>query len=328
MVYPVIMAGGIGKRFWPMSTPKKPKQFLTLLDRRKTMLELTIDRFSKIFGRRHIWMVSSHRFLPYLYKTASSIERSHWLLEPQMRNTAPGMGWAAITLLHRDPNAIMLISPSDHWITGEKEFQADLKAAIQFVERKPEALVTFGMKPVSAETGYGYIERAQKISKHIFVVKRFIEKPHLSLAKKLISKKSYLWNTGLFIWRADTILNEIKKHLPSLYQGLQGINSKNLKKRYKSFPNISIDYSILEKSRSVYVLESSFQWSDVGNWKSLSHLRPSRTKRWISIDSKNCFVDAENKEVTTVGVSDLIVVDHPNGLLICHQDASERVKER
>ena len=329
MVYPVIMAGGIGTRFWPCSTPEKPKQFLNLLHPTQSMLEQTAARFSKIFGRDHIWIVSGQRFFSLLKGQALGVKKEHLLLEPMMRNTAPCIGWVAWLLFQKDPEALMAVVPSDHWIKGENALKADLKKAIRFVKKYPRALMTFGVRPEYPETGYGYIERRGEGKGRIFPVKRFVEKPVLSKAKRMIRSSHFLWNTGMFVWSARAILAEIKTHLPLLYKGLTQLNSKNIKSVYRDFPNISVDYGILEKSKNVYVMHSSFQWSDLGNWRTLflKTNRSSKVKKWISINTKNCFVRPQDKQIATIGVSDLIIVDHPNGLLICHQKDSQQVRE-
>lgn len=328
MIYPVMMAGGVGARFWPLSTPKKPKQFLALLDPHQSMLQLTVNRFSKIFKKENIWIVSHLDFLPLLHRSVSGVKRSQWLLEPLMKNTAPCVGWAAMALLKKDPNAIMVVSPADHWITSAQAFRQDVKQGIRFVKENPQALVTFGIKPHAPETGFGYMEISDKVSGDVWSVGRFVEKPNLVKARRMIRRSTWLWNTGLFIWRADAILQEIRRSLPALYEGLLKIDdTKDLLSIYKRFPAISVDHGILEKSRNVYVIKASFGWTDLGSWKSLIEFKKSRAKRWISLDSKNCFIDARDKKVAVIGVSDLIVIDHPNGLLICHRDHSQRVRE-
>ena len=327
MVYPVIMAGGAGQRFWPMSTPQMPKQFLALLDSKKSMMRLTIDRLLKIAKREDIWIVSHQGFLPLLRKNAAGTKRAHWLLEPMMRNTAPCIGWAALRLYRKDPAAVMVVVPADQWIKQDRAFGRDIISAVEFVKKHPKSLVTFGIRPDYPETGYGYMEAPGASSQKICPVKRFVEKPNLETATRLVKQRNYYWNSGMFVWRADAILNEIKIHLPALYAGLERMNRGNLSQVYKRFPKVSIDTGVMERSRHVFVLKASFDWTDLGSWKSVFLHRKKRSKKWVSLDSKNCFVDARHRPVATIGVSDLIIVDHPNGLLVCHREDAQRVKD-
>ena len=321
MIYPVILAGGEGSRFWPLSTPELPKQFLTLIDDRRTMIGLTIDRFRK-FGYKSIWIVSHQKYKSLLHKHAFQVQSSHWLLEPMMRNTAPSIAWAAATLFRKDKDAIMISSHSDHWIENEKRFHEDISRAVTFVKKNKKALVTFGIKPTAPETGYGYIE--SKIDGKISPVKRFVEKPNIKRAKQMLRSSSFFWNSGIFVWRAETILQEIKRYLPSVYESFCGTSS--IDKIYKNLSAISIDHGIMEKSKNVHVIKASFRWSDVGTWKSLREIKKKKSN-WISVHANNCYVDAEGKPAALVGVSNLMVIDRPEGLLICHEDHVQSVKE-
>jgi len=327
MVYPVIMAGGIGSRFWPASTPELPKQFLPLIDEKKSMMQMTVDRFASGFKKENIWIVSHEKYKKLLKKHAKGVLSKHLLLEPMMRNTAPCIGWGAKTLLARDPNAIMIIATADHWIAPTSAFIRDVKKAVSFVKKNPTALVTFGIKPDYPETGYGYIEHGKTAGKAFYQVKQFIEKPNINAAKRMVRKKRYLWNSGMFVWRADTILKEIERHLPEHYKQIQLLTRSNLKRNYRKFAPISIDYGVMEKSKNVYVVRASFEWSDVGSWESVGRFKKNISKNWTSLDSKNCFVDGNGRRIATIGVQDLIIIDKPDGLLICHKDHAQRVRE-
>jgi len=288
---------------------------------------MTVDRFATGFKKDNIWILSHEKYRTLLRKHAKGVPSKHLLLEPMMRNTAPCIGWGAKTLLARDPNAIMIIATADHWIAPASVFIRDVKKAISFVKRQPSALVTFGIKPDYPETGYGYIEHGKTVGNALYKVKQFIEKPNLKNAKRMVQKKRYLWNSGMFVWRADTILAEIERHLPEHYEQLMGLTRSNLKRQYRKFAPISIDYGVMEKSKNVYVLRSSFEWSDVGSWESVGRFRKQSFKHWTSLDSKNCFVDGNDRRIATIGVQDLIIIDKPDGLLICHKDHAQRVKE-
>ncbi|MBI3017018.1 MAG: mannose-1-phosphate guanylyltransferase [Deltaproteobacteria bacterium] len=328
MIYPVLMAGGVGTRFWPLSTPHRPKQFLPLIHPKKSMFQLTLENLLSWdrVNKQNIWVVTHQNFKSLVQKQAPYLNSSHCLLEPMMRNTAPCIGWAAKNIFEKDSEAIMVVLPSDNWIDNKKKLIQDLKSAVHFVEQNPLALVTFGTSPTYSATGYGYIEMGRREGT-LFRVKKFTEKPHLRRAEQMLKTKRYLWNGGMFVWKAKTILQELKKHEPSIFEGLQKLNAKNLNSVYKKFPAISIDYAVMERSKNVYVQKASFQWTDIGSWEGLSSLRDSRAEHWIQLDSKNCFVDVPHKTVATVGVSDLIVVDTPHGLLICHKKETQRVKE-
>ena len=329
MIYPVLMAGGVGTRFWPLSTPERPKQFLPLIHSKKSMFQLTLENllyWDKI-RKNNIWVVTHQNFKSWVQKQAPYLKASQCLLEPMMRNTAPCIGWAAKKILEKDPEAIMIVLPADNWMSDKKKLIQDLKAAVRFVKQNPLALVTFGTIPTYPATGYGYIELGEPRGKNIYHVKKFTEKPNLKRTHQMLKTKKHLWNGGLFVWKAKTILQELKHHEPSIFEGLQSLTSKNLVSMYKKFPAISIDYAVMEKSKNVTVQKASFQWMDVGSWEGLSSLRSSRAQKWIQLNSKNCFVDVPHKTVATVGVSDLIVVDSPHGLLICHRKDTQRVKE-
>lgn len=325
-IYPVIIAGGSGTRFWPWSTQYIPKQFLPLIHSKKSMIQMTVERLKPLAKKKDIWIISHKRFHSLLKK---QIHGSSFLLEPESRNTAAAIGWAAVSLIQKDPEAIMIVVPSDHWICDSKKnvFINNLKEAALFIEKNPSHLLTFGIKPSYPETGYGYIQAAEKANKNIYFVKKFIEKPYFPQAKKMAASSKFFWNSGIFVWKAQTILDEIKKYLPSLYNGLKKINRKDLHTIYKTLPNISIDYAVMEKSQNVDMLKASFEWSDVGSWESLSFKRKNRVKKWISLDSANCFIDVPQKIVATVGVKNLIIVDTSKGLLVCHRKDAQRVKE-
>ncbi len=328
-MYPVLMAGGVGTRFWPLSTPKHPKQFLPLVHVKKSMFQLTLENllsWDKI-TKQNIWVVTNQNFKTLVQRQAPYLNRAQCLLEPMMRNTAPCIGWAAQNIFEKDSEATMVVVPADNWISDRKKFIRDLKSAVRFVEQNPSALVTFGTVPAYPATGYGYIEIGEREKAELFRVKQFTEKPNLKRAQQMLKTKRYLWNGGMFVWKAKTILQELKKYEPSIFEGLQNLTSKNLNSVYKKMPAISIDYAVMERSKNVTVQKASFQWTDIGSWEGLSSLRKSRAQHWIQLNSKNCFVDVPHKTVATVGVSDLIVVDSPHGLLICHKKDTQRVKE-
>lgn len=323
-VYPLILAGGEGRRFWPLSTAKKPKQFLNLCHPKKSMLLLTYERLISTVPKENIWIISHKDFWPLIKKTIPSLKRHRCLLEPAAKNTAAAIAWGATEIASVDPEATLMIMPADHWVKPNSFFRRDLKRAAHFVDRHPSALVTFGIKPTYAETGYGYL----KLGKGGRVT-QFVEKPDLSHAKKMIRKKNCFWNSGIFVWKARTILSEIEKYLPGLSKAFQDPNL-NISSIYKKLSPVSIDKGVLEKSLAVYAIKASFQWNDLGSWQSVSlkrGKRENRLRQWISIDSHNCFIEARNKRVATIGVRDLIIVENGEDLLVCHRRDAQRVKE-
>ncbi|MEK7791039.1 MAG: mannose-1-phosphate guanylyltransferase, partial [Deltaproteobacteria bacterium] len=310
MVYPLIIAGGEGRRFWPLSTPKKPKQFLNLCHPKKSMLSLTFDRLASVFPAENIWMVTHESFWPLVRKQIPSLSRQRCLLEPSMKNTAAAIVWGAARILKQDKEATMVVLPADHWIKPDSFFRKDLKTAIRFVDQFPEALVTIGIKPTYAETGYGYLKLGAKkhVKGDLYRVLKFVEKPDLTKAKKMIQDGDCFWNSGIFVWKAKTILNEIENHLPKHFLALNKADDKEIppiKKTYKKLSPVSIDQGVMEKASTVYALKASFEWSDLGSWESLSSYRKNSVKQWIPVDSKNCFIDTKNRRVATIGISDL-----------------------
>lgn len=326
-IYPLILAGGEGRRFWPLSAAKKPKQFLNLCHPKKSMLLLTYERLSSLFPKENIWIISHKDFWPLIQKTIPAFPRNRCLLEPAAKNTAAAIAWGAVAIAGVDPEATLIVAPADHWVKPNSFFGRDLRKAVQFVHRHPSALVTFGIQPTCAETGYGYLKLDKRGGDPRRVV-QFVEKPDLSRAKKMIRKKNYFWNSGIFVWKAKTILSEIEKYLPALSRRFTQHNSyRNISSIYKKLSPISIDQGVLEKSLAVCAMPASFEWNDLGSWQSVSLKRENRLKQWISIDSHNCFIDANNKRVATIGVRDLIIVENGEDLLICHRRDAQRVKE-
>jgi mannose-1-phosphate guanylyltransferase len=313
-----------------LGTPKKPKQFLNLCHLKKSMLSLTFDRLAEVFPAENIWMVTHESFWPLVRKQIPSLSRRRCLLEPSMKNTAAAIAWGAARILKEDPRATMVVQPADHWIKpGVKTtslFRKDLKTAIRFVDQCPETLVTIGIKPTYAETGYGYLKLGERKG-DLFRVLKFVEKPDLTNAKKMIQREDCFWNSGIFVWKAKAILNEIEKHLPEHFAALNETDDKEIPSAYKKLPPVSIDHGVMEKAATVYALKASFQWSDLGSWESISNYRKNRVKQWIPIDSKNCFIDAKKRRIATIGVSDLIIVENGENLLICHRKSAQRVKE-
>lgn len=338
------MAGGIGSRFWPLSTDSKPKQFLDILGIGKTLLQQTFERFKTVCPVENIYIVTSTRYKDLVLDQLSGINQNQVLLEPSRRNTAPCIAYANYKILKINPDANIVVAPSDHLILKEKKFVKTIKEALNFVE-KNNVLLTLGMKPTRPETGYGYIQIDKNGNKtsNINKVKTFTEKPDIKLAKVFFESGDFYWNSGIFIWSLKTIMDAFETHLPeinSLFsQGIDLYNTKDEKEfisqTYSECRNISIDYGIMEKSKNVYVFCSEFGWSDLGTWGSLyehskkdKKLNAIKGQKVFAYDSQNCIVNVpDNKLVVMQGLDNYIVVESDNTLLICKKEDEQQIRQ-
>lgn len=343
MISAVIMAGGKGERFWPKSRQKMPKQLISLTDDCKTMIQLSVERVSKLISEENIYIATGIDYASIISHQLPNIPSANILVEPMGRNTAPCIGLAAIHILRKDPNGVMVVLPSDHLIMNDKEFLNTLKSAVS-VAKNENNLVTIGITPTYAETGYGYIKTGEKIKniskQEILEVERFVEKPDKSTAEAYVSSGNYLWNSGMFIWKASTILKNIEMHLPDLYQGLMKIKDnidkddieEILYEEYQNFDSISIDYGIMEKANSVYTIPGNFGWDDVGSWNALERIFDSDNYgnilkgNVISVDTKGCIIESEDKLIATIGVEDLVIVETKDATLVCPKSKCQDIK--
>jgi mannose-1-phosphate guanylyltransferase len=341
----IIMAGGKGTRFWPLSRNKRPKQLLPLVDK-KSLLENTIDRIKGLFSNIDIHVVTGRDIAPFIKKTLSSYKKVNIIEEPMGRNTAPCIGYMAFKLSHyKGPDNVMVIMPADHLINNKKRFIELLKLGISTAS-KENKLVTIGIKPRSPHTGYGYIEKSSRLKGtqyKIFSVKKFHEKPKLENAKKYYSSDRYLWNSGIFIVKAGIIKQSIKDHMPELYYGLNEISksfgkkdeSSKFRQKFATLPAESIDYGVIEKLDQILTIESDIDWNDIGSWNSFSEIFKtastgySNTNSLISMNSNNTILHISDKKklVVTLGIQDLIVVDTPDVLFISNKDDDQKVKD-
>jgi len=342
-MYAVIMAGGVGKRFWPRSRKEKPKQFLSILDS-KTMIQETVSRLYPVIPKNKIYYLLNPQQKPQLVKQIPKIKNENIILEPFGKNTAPCIGLAAIHLKHFDPDAVMVVLPSDHIIKDKKTFQKALKIGKE-IAQDSNGLVTIGITPDRPSTGYGYIQHAEKVSKingiSVFKVKTFAEKPNKETALLFLESGDFVWNSGMFIWKASTILQEIKNHIPELYIGLEKlanyigkkIYQQQLEKFYKQIRSISIDYGVMEKAENVFVIKCDFGWNDIGSWDEVYKLSTKDKKgnaiigKGIAFESKNCFIHSDDELVAVVDMENIVVVKAENAILICPRDKTQRVKE-
>lgn len=339
--YAVIMAGGRGTRFWPLSRAHKPKQLLTILGG-KSLIQETIDRISPLFKRENTIVVTVADHFKAIRQELDRLPKMSFLLEPQGNNTAPCIGLAAIELMARDPNAIMTVLPADHWISDRNSFRRTIKAAMRLAQMH-DALITIGIRPRYPETGYGYILKGRKLpgprGMSVYQVKGFKEKPSRKKAAQWIHRGA-LWNSGIFVWKVSTILTSLRRFTPAIFHHLQRIQEGSrglrlgsshprlralLKREYQKMPNLSIDYAVLEKAGAkgkVLTLEADFEWSDVGNWASLhqllSHDREGNAVigKWFGKDSRDCLVYAPERLVVLLGMRGTVVVDTPDALLV------------
>jgi len=338
--YGVIMAGGGGTRFWPLSRQKTPKQLLNLSGN-GLMINETIDRISTVIDPDHIFIVTNENQGDKMkYCVGNRIKDEHILCEPAARNTTACIGYAAFEIVQKYGDGIMCIFPSDHYIKNQQEFNRVLEKAIKAAEND-DKLITIGITPTFPSTGYGYINFDKSSGKDIYEVNRFVEKPNLETAKSYIASGQYAWNSGMFIWKASTILNNIERFLPKVYHCLKRIaDSMNtdmekqiLRQIYGNIPNISIDYGVIERSDDVMVILGDFGWSDVGSWDNLGALYDVDEKgniikgTQVNINTKNCISYAENRLIATIGIENMIIVETDDAILVCRKDQAQNVKE-
>lgn len=338
--YCVIMAGGIGNRFWPVSNSKCPKQFSDILHTGKSFIRQTYERIRQLFDDDHIYIITGTQYEAITHEQIPELPLDHILKEPLRRNTATCIMYAAVKLKKIAGSATMVVVPSDHFITNDVAYLEDLQNGISFISQQG-GLLTFGITPTRAETQYGYIQvKTCEPGKKIAAVKTFTEKPDYELAQKFYESGEFLWNAGIFIWQVEDILREIRKHLYDLYNVFENdtlINSPEeqafINMIYGQCPNVSIDFGILEKSSHVYVLQGNFGWSDVGTWHAFQALcekdecNNTNSPHVIFHNSHNCIVNVpEEKTAIIYGVDDLIIAAKDNYLMICHTKDEEEIR--
>ncbi len=343
-MYAVIMAGGRGTRFWPRSRAKKPKHLLDITGGR-TMIQETVDRIRPLIAPEKILVVTGRTHAWTLFNQLPEIPHENIIIEPQGKNTAPCIGLAALHVRKRATDEIMVVLAADHAIADPRKFQQALKAALQAAEA-PEALVTIGIKPTSPQTGFGYIEQGEAADVgrrgDVFRVKSIREKPDLRQAQLFLHNGNFFWNSGMFVWRASTILKAIARWLPDLSAGLEEIDAALglsgeaavMRRVYKKFAPISIDYGVMEKADNVFVVKGDFGWSDVGSWDALWEITAKDANgntfigggRVIAKDTNASLVYSRRKLVALAGIKGLIVVETDDALLICPRGRSQDVK--
>ncbi len=342
--YAIIMAGGIGSRFWPISRTSHPKQFIDILGTGKTLIQNTYERFLKICPQENIYVVTNEIYTDLVKTQLPELTDGQILTEPVMRNTAPCVAYGCYKIESMNPDAVIVVAPSDHLILNEAAFITSIEDSMKTAAAH-ECLVTLGIMPSRPDTGYGYIQYNDEVIDGKFhKVKTFTEKPTLDIAKTFIQSGDFLWNAGIFVWSAKAIVSAFDKHLPDMHEifadARSVYNSEHEKGHvhtaYQRCTNISIDYGIMEKAENVYVLPSEFGWSDLGTWASIYQLADKDyvgnavipAEKVIMYDSSNCMVNVPaDKLVVLQGLHDYIVVESNNTLLICPRDQEQNVKQ-
>lgn len=337
----LIMAGGRGERFWPRSRKSMPKQFLSLTDDGKTMIQLTVERILPLVDMEDIYIATNRDYKALVLQQLPGIPEENILCEPVGKNTAPCIGLGAVHMAKKYGDATMIVLPSDHLIKYTAMFVNTLADACQIAEQG-DNLVTIGIMPDCPETGYGYIKfNEDKPYCRGFEVERFVEKPDLETAKAYLATEQYLWNSGMFIWKVSTILKNLEEHLPEMYQGLTKIGAaigtgdeqKVLEEEFHAFESESVDYGIMEKARNIYILSGTFGWDDVGSWLAVGRIKKSNEfgnvveGNVVAVDTKNSIIQGQNKLIATVGVNNLIVVDTQDAVLICNAEHAGDIKK-
>ena len=338
--YAVIMAGGVGSRFWPLSTQEFPKQFHDMLGKGQSLIQRTFERINSLIPSENMFIATNKTYEHLVLEQLKKTSKEQLLLEPVMRNTAPCILYAALKIFHQNPDGIMLIAPSDHWIEKEEEFLRNIQTAFAACSEN-DILMTLGIQPDAPHTGYGYIQFESDVSE-IKRVRNFTEKPDIETAQQFLSSGDYLWNAGIFVWSVQSILKAFRELLPEMYELFDEENQLNTEKEvlfieenYPKAANISIDFGIMEKASNVHVLPVDFGWNDLGTWGSLYHKLDKDGNMNATVNSKNIFRDAYGnmirtqlgKRVVIQGLRDFIVVEKDDVLLICPRKDEQEIKQ-
>ena len=338
----IIMAGGVGSRFWPMSTPEVPKQFIDVLGVGKSLLQLTVERFSGVIPADHVWVVTSKDYKELVKAQVPGIRDEQVLLEPCRRNTAPCIAYVTCKIKKKYPGANLVFSPADHLVLDTGKFREVITRGLEFTASS-NAIVTLGMEPDRPETGYGYIKGEGNRNVAIRKVQAFKEKPELAVAKRSLADGGYYWNSGIFLWNENTVISEFEQHAPDLAAKFSGLSDvyftcreqEVIDREFFDCRNISIDYAIMEKSANTYVYPASFGWSDLGTWGSLyTLLDKDREGNAVIgnavklVDCKNCVVHTPGeRKVVVQGLEGYIVAEHGDTLLVCKKEMEQQIKE-
>lgn len=337
----LIMAGGRGERFWPKSRKNLPKQFLSLTDDGKTMIQLTVERILPLVKSEDIYIATNRDYKELVRRQLPNLPEENILCEPVGKNTAPCIGLGAAHMAKKYGDAVMMVLPSDHLIKYNSIFCNTLRDACAVAEQGSN-LVTMGITPDSPETGYGYIKfLPEKTLGRAFEVERFVEKPDLETAKAYLATEQYLWNSGMFIWKVSSILENLERFLPETYAGLQKIRAaigtaeeqQVLEREFRDFQPVSIDYGVMEKAENIYIVSGSFGWDDVGSWLAVGRIKKTNEfgnvidGNVVAVDTKNTIIQGGKKLIALVGIENVIVVDSEDALLVCEKDHAGDIKK-
>ena len=339
--YAVIMAGGVGSRFWPVSTPENPKQFHDMLGTGQSLIQQTFSRLSKLIPSEQILIATNRRYKDLVMQHLPQVTENQVLLEPAMRNTSPCILYSALKIADQNKDAVMIVAPSDHFIENEEEFVKNIESAFETCQ-KNDFLMTLGIKPTGPNTGFGYIQHDDS-NEEVKKVKNFTEKPDLETAEKFLAEGNYLWNAGIFIWSVKSILDSFERSLPSMYalfqEGVTCWNSPEesgfIEANYPEAENISIDYGIMEKASNVYVMATDFGWNDLGTWGSLYDKLSKDESNNALVNAKGYFMDAKNNMISTQsgkriivsGISDYIIVETKDTIMIYPKSEEQQIKQ-
>ncbi len=345
-IHLVIMAGGIGSRFWPMSTVERPKQFIDVLGVGRSLLQLTLDRFAGIAEARNVWVVTNKDYVGLVKEQLPKLEPNHILCEPCRRNTAPCICYVSWRIKAENPKACIMVTPSDHLVTNEVEFRRVMTQCVTFAA-ETDSIVTLGMQPTRPETGYGYIRAdlsaCSPRNKEIFRVDSFREKPDHQTALAYLSDKSYFWNAGIFVWSVNTVVNAFRIYQPAMSNIFErmlpvygtGREQEEIDRRFPECESISVDYAIMEKAEEIFVCPASFGWTDLGTWGSLmEQTKCDRSGNSIVgkdvrlFDTRNSIIHTlGEKKVVVQGLDGYIVAEQDGKLLICKRDEEQRIRQ-
>jgi mannose-1-phosphate guanylyltransferase len=339
--YAILMAGGVGSRFWPVSTSDFPKQFHDMLGTGDTLIQKTFQRLSRLIPKENIYILTNERYNDLVLEQLPEVTQKQVVLEPAMRNTAPCILYASLKIQKENPDALMIVAPSDHWIEDEQTFSKNVEEAFNYCSEN-DALMTLGIQPTFPNTGFGYIEFDKTSENVIKPVSQFREKPDYETAKAFISQGNFLWNAGIFMWSAKSVVDAFKNNQPELYQLFEsGVSVYNtdgeddfIKENYSKAENISVDYAIMEKSKNVFVIGAEFDWNDLGTWGSLYDKLDKDSNNNAILNANSLVENAEGnmirtklgKQVIVDGLNDYIIVDNDEALLIYPKSKEQDIK--
>ncbi|HEY7153032.1 MAG TPA: mannose-1-phosphate guanylyltransferase, partial [Gemmataceae bacterium] len=345
MLHAMIMAGGGGTRFWPRSRQQRPKQFLALGGER-TLLQQAMDRIEALLPADRTWVITGKAYRPETSRQLPQLPADHIVGEPCGRDTAPCIGLGAALIARRDPEAVMLVTPADHVIEPVREFERAAQAAVAMAEEHPSALVTFGIPPTFPSTGYGYIHRGAEVGQRqgvsVFRVQRFEEKPATDRAERFLASGEYYWNSGIFVWQANTVLEELRRQQPKLHDAVRRIadgwdtprRDAVLRQEFEALPKISIDYAVMERAAEVLVVKAPYRWDDVGSWLALERMNPQDAERntvlatHCGVNTKQCVIVGDaGRLIATLGVENLLIVQDGDATLIADRRDEGAVKQ-